>query len=69
MAAGTYEADVHATWRAFREEYDRSILELMDEGNRQLTLLAFKHFERIARPRRMAGIDARMIDRYKTQRA
>ena len=69
LAAGTYQTESRKTWTEFRKEYDGIVLSQTSVRNRESTLIALRHFERICKPGKVAAINTATIDRYKAKRA
>src|SRR5437868_15090041 len=50
LLTGTYQSNVRKTWEQFREEWDEKIGAKMLPQTRRLTVEAFEHFQRVAKP-------------------
>lgn len=64
LIEGTYDDVSKKTWEEFRADYEANTLRTMNPKTRKLTEIALKHFERIIKPVKMVGVDARAIDKY-----
>jgi integrase len=56
------------TWAEFRRQHTDAILDGMSPSNREATVIAFQHFERIINPKRMQTITTQTVDLYRTRR-
>ena len=68
LAAGTYQSPSSKQWPQFREDYEQRILQRQAVRSREPTLTAFKHFERISKPRKMTAITTKTIDEFIARR-
>jgi integrase len=68
LLAGTYRGNAKKIWQQFRHEYEEKVLDGMAPETRRLTLNALDHFERIARPKKLATIKTQTIDAFKAKR-
>jgi integrase len=64
LITGTYQAGDRKTWEEFRGEYDARILPGLSPKTRHCALGSLRHFERIARPKRMAAIKTATVDEF-----
>jgi integrase len=68
LAAGTYQNHSQKSWEDFCKELQEKVTSGMEPGTRQETLSAIKHFERLAKPKKVATIKTSTIDGYKAKR-
>ena len=68
LASGTYQANAKKTWKAFRQEYDERVLSAMPVSSQEQVKAALRHFERIAKPGKIASIKASTIDGFIAKR-
>lgn len=68
LASGTYQQNSRKTWKAFREEYKDRVLSAMPTSSQEQVKAALDHFERIAKPAKMASIKASTIDGFVAKR-
>ena len=64
LAAGTYQSDSRKLWSDFRHEYEGSILPGKACGTQRVEKATLDHFQRIAKPGKVANIKSRMLDDY-----
>lgn len=68
LVSGTYEAKNRQTWQDFRKEYDATVLEGMETATRSAVSVSLSVFERICRPKAMAGITSKTISDFIAKR-
>lgn len=68
LAAGTYQTQSRKMWADFRREYQARIADGMKPQTKRCTMDALNHFERIAKPGKVAGIKTQTIDDYVAKR-
>jgi integrase len=68
LAAGTYRGEARKKWDEFKKEYTEKIANGMDPQTKRLTMDALKHFERLAKPGRVASIKTSTIDGFIAKR-
>jgi integrase len=61
LIEGTYQSKRRRSWEQFRAEYESKIVDGMGVRNRQETLRALKHFERLIKPQRMQVLTSSTI--------
>lgn len=64
LAAGVYQDTNRKQWADFQQEYEEKILSGLAPGSRESSLIALKHFKRIAKPKRIDAIATAMIDGF-----
>ncbi len=69
LAAGVYKSDARKGWKEFRTEYEAKILPRLAGETQRIIKEVFNHFERLAKPAKMASIKTATIDSYVTERA
>lgn len=68
LVTTTYQQVIPKTWAEFRKEYENTILAKMKYSSATTYRGALDWFERIAKPKKMADINGRMIDQYVAKR-
>ncbi len=68
LAAGTYENRSRAGWADFEKEFKANVMAGMKPGTRDATQYALNHWNKIAKPVRMASITSRTIADYVAKR-
>lgn len=69
LLEGTYaRGNDRKTWKEFRVEYERKILDGLEPNTRRQVLNALNHFERIVNPKLMKSIRTQAIDAYRSKR-
>jgi len=68
LAAGTYKSEARKSWGDFRREYEAKIIPRLAAKTQSLMVGTLNHFERIARPGKVATIKTQTIDDYVSQR-
>ncbi len=68
LAAGLFKPPARKDWKAFRQEYEEKICPGLAPGTRELITTTMNHFERIAKPNKMAEIKTDVIDDYVARR-
>jgi len=68
LAAGVYESRCRKSWREFRQEYEQRGLLGASVSTCEIAGTVLDHFERIAKPVRMATINNRTIAEYVAER-
>jgi integrase len=68
LAAGIYKQESRKSWADFRAEYETKIAAGMEPETRTETLRTLDHFERIARPGKVAAVKTQMIDDFVAKR-
>ncbi len=68
IEAGTYEKTKRKSWASFWEEWEEKIGPNMSVSNRDATLYAKRHFERLAKPTSLRSVTASQIDGYVAKR-
>jgi len=69
LLEGTYaRSNEKKTWKEFRDEYERKILEGLAPNTRRQIMNALDHFERLVGPKFMKSIRTTAIDAYRAQR-
>jgi integrase len=56
------------TWKEFREEYERRVLEGLATRSRLASVISLDHFERIAKPAKVSAIRTQTIDDFIAER-
>jgi len=69
LAAGTYQGESRKSWSDFRAEYDDKILPRFAVKTQRVVKSGLDHFQRLAKPVKMAAIKTQTIDNYVTKRA
>src|SRR5579872_1896412 len=62
LMTGTYRSQQQKAWEEFRQDYESQILPGLAVRTREETTAALDHFERIAKPGRVASICTPTID-------
>ena len=68
LDAGTYQSKRKASWKDFREEYETKVLAGMLPQSASDYRIGLNHFERVARPGRVASIKAELLASYVAKR-
>ena len=68
LAAGTYEGYSRKPWADFRKEYEEKIVPGLAVKTRDCIATSLCHFQRIIKPRKVAGIKTSTIDDFVTKR-
>ena len=68
IEAGTYSKPTRKSWTAFWDEWKEKIGPNMSVSNRDATLYAKEHFERLAKPTSLLSVTASRIDGYVAKR-
>ena len=68
LAAGLFKPPARKDWVAFRKEYEEKIGPGLAPGTRELVKTTMDHFERIAKPNKMAAIKTEVIDAFVAKR-
>jgi integrase len=64
LAAGLYQAKSATRWADFRKEYEETILPRQAVRTRRVVKAGLAHFERLAKPGKVATIKTQTIDEY-----
>ncbi len=64
LLTGTYQSTAKKTWQDFRKDYDAKILPGLAVRTRDEIKTALAHFERIAKPNKLASIKTSTIDGF-----
>lgn len=64
LVTGTYGTHPKMTWAEFRKDFESKILAAKAQSTRLVTARAFRNFERLARPGRLADISTKTIDTF-----
>jgi integrase len=68
LISGTYQDNSKKTWKEFRQEYQEKITTRLSHRTRQVTLEVLAHFERVARPGKVATIKTQTVDDFVARR-
>lgn len=68
LETGTYQRDARKKWDDFRGEHDKRILAGMEAPSRRVVTDALEHFQRLAKPKKMATIRTQTIDDFIARR-
>lgn len=68
LSAGTYQTTTTATWEEFRKRFEATHLPSKKPTSQTEIRIALNHFQRIAQPKRLAAINAVLIDEYVAKR-
>lgn len=68
LLTGTYRRDPKLTWSEFVEAYRNRVLLGLAVKTMTEAMVSLRHFERIARPKRMTGISAETIAEFTAKR-
>jgi integrase len=68
LAAGVYENKSRKDWAAFRTEYEAKILPRLAYNTQRLIKTTLEHFERIAKPGKLATLTTATIDAFISER-
>lgn len=68
LAAGVYRNESRKRWADFRKEYDETILPRLAPKTQRVIKAGLQHFERLAKPGKVASITTATIDAYVSKR-
>ena len=69
LAAGLYSPPARKNWAAFRAEYESTVATRLAPRTRALVETTLDHFERIAKPAKLAAIKTQTIDGFSASRS
>ena len=64
LEGGSYKANSRKSWKTFRAEYQDRVLIRSDASTQCTAMISLDHFERIAKPRKLAALSSHTIDKF-----
>jgi integrase len=68
LVAGTYDKTRSATWDAFRQRFDRTVVGVLSPRSAEAATTCLDTWERLAKPLKLARITSETIDEFKAKR-
>src|SRR5262245_59162747 len=68
LVTGTYQSAAKKTWKEFRQEYEARVLGGLAPRTREEVVAALDHFERVAKPNRMAAVTSAKVADFAADR-